>query len=212
MKTSTFLIFLLAVFASCSSAKYQQMQKKRDQLRAAHEDARRKHDPRQLETALTDKLIGTWQFLDMEVAEGDVSEEIAALKYARRAADRQNLILEFFMDRNVFRRYRCKNGDIKATGSFKISTMRYGDEPFPFLRVFRDTGDPLSQIIFGMSESRLEREESSSKKKSPGASNNTLGISVMDDTLHIILFGVMELTPNGWAQSGGIRCTFKRIQ
>jgi len=133
MKTSTFLISLLAVFASCSSAKYQQMQKERDQLRAAHEDARRKHDPRQLETALTDKLIDTWQFPDIEVAEGDISEEIGTLKYARRAADRQNLILKFFMDRNVFRRYRCKNGDIKAAGSFKISTMRYGDEPFPFL-------------------------------------------------------------------------------
>ena len=51
-----------------------------------------------------------------------------------------------------------------------------------------------------------------SSKKSPGASNNAPGISVMDDTLHIILFGVMELTPNEWVQSGGIRCAFKRIQ
>ena len=81
----------------------------------------RKHDPRRLETDLTEKLIGTWQFLDMEVAEGDLSEEIAALKYERQAATRKNLTLEFFMDRNVFRRYRSKNGDTEVTGSFKIS-------------------------------------------------------------------------------------------
>ena len=74
---STFTVIIL-VFTGCTSVEYQTMQNERDRLRAAHEDALRKHDPRQLETALTDKLIGRWQFLDMEVAEGDVSEEIAA--------------------------------------------------------------------------------------------------------------------------------------
>ncbi len=110
MKILSVFTLIILGFVGCTSAKYQEMQNERDRLRAAHEDAERKYDPRQLETALTDKLMGTWQFLDMEVAEGDLSEEIAALKYKRHAAARQNLTLEFFMDRNVFRRYRSKMG------------------------------------------------------------------------------------------------------
>ena len=116
MKTLSAFTLTILVFAGCTSAEYQAMQNERDRLRAAHEDAVRKHDPRQLETALTDKLIGRWQFLDIEVDEGDVSEEIAALKYKRHVRSRQNLTLDFFMDRNVFRRYRGKNGDTEVTG------------------------------------------------------------------------------------------------
>ena len=85
MKILSAFTFVILVFVGCTSAEYQTMQNERNRLRAAHEDALRKHDPRQLETALTDKLIGTWQFLDIEVAEGDVSEEVAALKYKRHA-------------------------------------------------------------------------------------------------------------------------------
>ena len=204
-------VFTLVVlgFAGCASAKYQEMQNERDRLRAAHEDALRKHDPRQLETALTDKLMGTWQFLDMEVAEGDVSEEIAALKYKRHAAARQNLTLEFFMDRNVFRRYRSKNGDREVTGSFKISSRRYGDESFPYLRVFRDTGLPLYDFLTGMSTSRLKNQDTVAMK---ATEDNWLGISVTGDKLYLTLYGNMELTPNGWARGGGIRCVFKRIK
>ena len=185
------------------------MQNERDRLRAAHEDALRKHDPRQLETTLTEKLIGTWQFLDMEVADGEVSEEMAALKAELHATVRQNLTLDFFMDRNVFRRYKGKNGDTEVTGSFKISSKRYGDEPFPYLRVFRDTGLPLYDFLTNMSASRLKNQDTVSMK---AAEDNWLGISVTDDKLYLIMFGDMELTPNGWARSGGIRCIFQRIK
>ena len=185
------------------------MQNERDRLRAAHEDALRKHDPRQLETTLTEKLIGTWQFLDMEVADGEVSEEMAALKAELHATVRQNLTLDFFMDRNVFRRYKGKNGDTEVTGSFKISSKRYGDEPFPYLRVFRDTGLPLYDFLTNMSASRLKNQDTVSMK---AAEDNWLGISVTDDKLYLTMFGDMELTPNGWARSGGIRCIFQRIK
>ena len=209
MKILNAFTLIILVFIGCTSAKYQEIQNERDKLRAAHEDAVRKHDPRQLETALTDKLMGTWQFLDIEVAEGDVSEEIAALKYKRHAATRQNLTLDFFMDRNVFRRYRSKNGDTEVTGSFKISSRRYGDESFPYLRVFRDTGLPLYEFLTGMSTSRLKNQDTVAMK---AAEDNWLGISVTDDKLYLTMYGNMELTPNGWARGGGIHCVFKRIK
>lgn len=209
MKILSLFIFVILVFTGCTSAEYQAMQNERDRLRAAHEDALRKHDPRQLETTLTDKLIGTWQFLDMEVAEGDLSEEMAALKAELHATIRQNLTLDFFMDRNVFRRYRGKNGDTEVTGSFKISSRRYGDEPFPYLRVFRDTGVPLYDFLTNMSASRLKNQENVAMK---ATADNWLGISVTDDKLYLTMYGDMELTPNGWARSGGIRCIFQRIK
>lgn len=209
MKILSVFTFIILVFTGCTSAKYQEMQNERDRLRAAHEDALRKHDPRQLETTLTDKLIGTWQFLDLEVAEGDVSEEIAALKYERYAAARENLILDFFMDRNVFRRYRGENGDTEVTGSFKVSSRRYGDELFPYLRVFRDTGVPLYEFITSMSASRLKNQDNVSMR---AAQDNWLGVSVTDDKLYLTMYGKMELTPNGWARSGGIRCILQRIK
>ena len=209
MKILSAFTLVLLVFAGCTSVQYQEMQNERDRLRAAHEDAVRKHDPRQLETALTEKLIGTWQFLDMEVAEGDVSEEMAALKAELHATIRQSLTLDFFMDRNVFRRYRGKNGDTEVTGSFKISSRRYGDEPFPYLRVFRDTGLPLYDFLTNMSASRLKNQDTVSMR---AAQNNWLGVSVTDDKLYLTMYGKMELTPNGWARRGGIRCIFQRIK
>lgn len=209
MKTLSVFTFVILVFAGCTSAEYQAMQNERDRLRAAHEDAVRKHDPRQLATALTDKLMGRWQFLDMEVEEGDVSEEIAAFKYKRHARSRQNLTLDFFMDRNVFRRYRSKNGDTEVTGSFQITSRRYGDESFPYLRVFRDTGVPLYQFLTTMSASRLKNQDNVSMR---ATQDHWLGVSVTDDELYLTLYGTMELTPNGWARIGGIRCVFKRMK
>ena len=209
MKILTVFTLLMLVFAGCTNAKYQEMQNERNSVRAAFEEARRKHDPRTMELALTDELLGTWELLSLEVEEGDVSEKMAALKYDIHATARKNLTLEFFMYRNVFRRYRGKNGETEVTGSFKISPLRYGAELSPHLRVFRDTGETLPRFISGMAENRLETE-SVSMNISP--LSNWLGISVTEDRLHIILYGAMQLTPNGWAQSGGVRCTFKRVK
>lgn len=41
---------------------------------------------------------------------------------------------------------------------------------------------------------------------------SALGIEVTSDRLYIILEGDMELTPNGWTRTGGLRCVFKRIE
>ncbi len=204
----TFL-FLGMVLAGCTSAKYQEMQSERERLRAAHEDARRKTDSRPVESDLTQKLLGTWQFVDIEVAESDLSEEVATLKYELHATARQNLTLEFFMDQNVYRRYRGKNGNEVVTGSFAVSTRRYGDIMIPFLRVFRDTGERFPEFISGTSPPKRETADNISKQPVPW---NWIGISFIEDKLYLNLSGVMEMTPNGWAQRRGIRCTFKRIK
>ncbi len=209
MKVLTVLSLLILAFAGCTSAKYQEMQSERERLRAAHEDARRKTDPRPMESDLTQKLLGTWQFVDIEVAEGDLSEELAALKYELNATARKNLTLEFFIDQNVYRRYRGVNGRTEVTGSFKITAERYGDELLPYLRVFRDTGERFPEFISGVPPNVRDTPDDASKQLVPW---NWLGVSVTADRLYLTLFGVMELTPNGWAQSRGVRCTFKRIK
>ena len=204
----TFVISGL-VFAGCTSAKYQEMQNERDRLRAAHEDARMKTDPRPMADALTQQLLGVWQFLDIEVAEGDLSEELAALKYELHATARENLTLQFFITEGVYRRYCAKNGGTEATGSFKIDSRRYGDEMIPYLRVFRDTGERFPEFISGTPPNRLQTADDTSKQRVPW---NWLGISVAEDRLYLMLYGVIELTPNGWAQSRGVRCAFERIK
>ena len=45
---------------------------------------------------------------------------------------------------------------------------------------------------------------------SPGTSN--ILISVQDDQLHLILGAGASLTPEGFAQSDGIRYSFKRVK
>ncbi|MDE0424233.1 hypothetical protein F4Y59_12070 [Candidatus Poribacteria bacterium] len=209
MKILTVFSLLLLAFAGCTSAKYQEMQNERDRLRAAHEDVLRKRDPRPMEDDLTQRLLGTWQFVDIAVAEGDLSEELAALKYELNATARQNLTIAFFMDQNVYRRYRGVNGRTEVTGSFKISAERYGDELLPYLRVFRDTGERFPEFISGVPPNVRDTPDDSSKQLVPW---NWMGISVTADRLSLTLFGVMELTPNGWAQSRGVRCTFKRVR
>ncbi len=209
MRILTFLGLFGLILAGCTSARYQEMQSERDRLRAAHEDALRKTDPRPMENDLTQKLLGTWQFVDIEVAEGDLSEELAALKYERNATARQNLTIAFFIDQNVYRRYRGVNGRTEVTGSFKISAERYGDELLSYLRVFRDTGERFSEFISGAPPNRLVTKDNVSVQYLP---LNWLGISVAEDSLELTLYGVMEMTPNGWAQSRGVRCTFKRIK
>lgn len=213
MKERTVLRLTVVLFglvlAGCTSSKYQKMQSERDRLRAAHEDARRKTDSRPIENDLTHKLLGTWQFVDIEVAAGDLSEEVAAIRYERNETTRQGLTVEFFMDQNVYRRYRGKNGDEAVTGTFKIETRSYGDMMIPYLRVFRDTGERFPEFISGASPTERETTDNISKRVVPW---NWLGILFAEDTLYLTLSSVIEMTPNGWAQYRGIRCTFKRVQ
>ena len=209
MKFFSVFILSVTVFAGCASAPYQEMQQERDRLRQAYEDALRKNESEPLETALADKLIGTWQFLEMGAADGDISEEVAALAYQRQSRARKHLTLQFFLDRNVLHQYKGTNGSAEVTGRFTISSQRYGDVSVQFLRVFGETGAPFYEFLTGMSANRLRNQDSVSMKAVP---ENWLGVSVTAETLELIFHGKMELTPNGWARSGGIRCRFQRIE
>ena len=54
--------------------------------------------------------------------------------------------------------------------------------------------------------------EKASPKGVSYAPASALGIEVTKDRLYIIFEGDMELTPKGWIRTGGLRCTFKRVE
>ncbi len=130
----TWIIFGICVlmFAGCTSTEYQKMQAERDQLLKNYEDLREEHNELKLKTNITDTLLGKWKFLNLEIEESNVSEEIAETKAALYALDLKNLTLEFFEEKGMYN-YRGKNGDTDVLGQFTVITVRYGDEPFPFI-------------------------------------------------------------------------------
>ena len=49
-------------------------------------------------------------------------------------------------------------------------------------------------------------------KKTSFSIASMAGITVTGDTLYLVLYGDMKLTPKGWMRTGGLRCTFKRVE
>ena len=113
MKILTSLIILILAFTGCASVKYERMQNERDQLRYAYEDARRKNDKRALKRTLEQAVLGTWQFLDIELLESDLSNEIQTAAVALAAFSRENLTIRFFLQKNV-RFYSLTRTVVKA--------------------------------------------------------------------------------------------------
>lgn len=195
------------MLAGCTSVEYQKMQAERDQLLKNYEDLREEHNELKLKTDVTDTLLGKWKFLDLEIEESNVSEEVAETKAALYALDLKNLTLEFFEAKGIYN-YRGKNGDMDVLGQFTVITVRYGDEPFPFIRFIRRAGPEMSQLLFAASSDGRTLGLS-------GASGldtaREISISVTGDRLYLTMHGKMQLSPNGWVQSGGVRCYFERI-
>ena len=194
------------MLAGCTSAEYQKMQAERDQLLKNYEDLREEHNELTLKTDVTDTLLGKWKFLNLEIEESSVSEEIAETKAALYALDLKNLTLEFFEEKGIYN-YRGENGNVEISGQFTVITVRYGDEPFPFIRFIRRSGPEMSQLLFAASSDGRTLGLS-------GASGldtaNEISISVTEDRLYLTMHGKMQLSPNGWVQSGGVRCYFER--
>ena len=206
MKIWTIFGICVLTLAGCTSVEYQKMQAERDQLLKNYEDLREEHNELKLKTNITDTLLGKWKFLNLEVEESNVSEEIAETKAALYALDLKHLILEFFEEKGMYN-YRGKNGNTDVSGQFTVITVRYGDEPFPFIRFIRRSGPEISQLLFA----------ASSDGKSLGLSDargldtaKEISISVTEDRLYLTMHGKMQLSPNGWVQSGGVRCYFQR--
>ena len=190
------------VFAGCTSVEHQQMQNERERLRAAYEDARIKNDRRTPKDTLAREMLGTWQFLGIEVLESDLSNEIVRAAIALDESSRKNLTIQFF-EQNGMRFYEGNNGSIRITGKFSIYVERIAEVLYPELGMNRSSGITPGAFLFS---DRLAGIFSGL----PGTSN--VLISVEDDQLYLTLGAGASLTVEGWAQSDGIRYSFKRIK
>ena len=301
MKMMIGLGVLAIVFTSCGTLVSPETQYEREQLIAAYDAAREKHNPERVKESVKDLLIGKWQYVGLEVEEGNVSaqrtrpmpqqtidastpstavvskgatskqttapnasehagvqnpsnieaegqtpgsnatrlppievedeesnQRILNAKAALVASTRKNLTIEFSEDRGSYH-YSGSNRGTNVTGRCSITTKRYGDDPLPFISFNRRTGpemleflfgsEPIKQMVAKKKQADAERIRRMGAQIGRRASEKTsysiasiAGITVTEDTLYLVLYGDMELTPQGWIRTGGLRCTFKRIE
>ena len=199
---TAFSLLILMVFAGCTSVEYQKMQNEREQLRAAYEEARLKNDSRSVKNTLARDILGTWQFLRIEVLESDLSNEVVRAAVALDEASRKNLTIRFF-EQNGIRFYEGNNGGIRITGEFSIYVERIAEVLYPELCMNQSSGIKPGAFLFSERSAGIFGGL-------PGTSD--VLISVQGDQLHLILGAGSHLTTEGWAQSDGIRYSFKRIK
>lgn len=190
------------VFAGCTSVEHQQMRNERERLRAAYEDARIKNDRRTRKDRLAREMLGTWRFLGIEVLESDLSNEIESAGAALAEASRKNLTIRFF-EQNGMRFYEGNNGSIRITGKFSIYVERIAEVLYPELGMDQSSGIRPGAFLFNERAGGIF-------SGLPGTSG--VLISVEEDRLYLTLGAGASLTVEGWAQSDGIRYSFKRVK
>jgi len=200
MKILSAFGLIILVFVGCTSVEYQQRQNEREQLRAAYEEARIKNDRGSVKNRVADEVLGTWQFLGIEVLESDLSNEIVRAAVALDEASRKNLTIRFF-EQNGMRFYEGNNGSLRVTGKFSIYVERIAEILYPELGMNQHSGIRPGEFLFN----------SPGVFGGPPGSSNVL-ISVQGNQLHLTLgAGVSPSpTPDGWVQSDGIRYSFER--
>lgn len=193
---------IILVFVGCTSVEYQQRQNEREQLRAAYEEARIKNDRGSVKNRVADEVLGTWQFLGIEVLESDLSNEIVRAAVALDESSRKNLTVRFF-EHNGMRFYEGNNGGIRVTGEFSIYVERIAEILYPELGMNQSSGIKPGEFLFN----------SPGVFGGPPGSSDVL-ISVQGNQLHLTLgAGVSPSpTPDGWVQSDGIRYSFERVK
>ena len=204
------IIFGICVLmlAGCKTVESQKMRAERDQLLKNYEDLREENSELKLKNSITDTLLGKWKFLNLEMAESGVTQEVAEAKAALYALELKNLTLEFFAEKGIYH-YRGRRGGTEVFGQFTVITIRYGDEPFPFIRFIRRGGPEMEQLLFAASADGRALGLSSA----PGLHTaRDLSISVTPDRLYFTMHGQMQSGPDGWVQSGGVRCYFARVE
>ena len=168
---------------------------------------------------------GATRLPPIEVTDEKSNQQILGAKAALVASTRKNLVLEFSEDRSSYY-YSGSNRGTNATGQCYVTTKRYGDDPMTFIRFNQRTGPELLEFLFGseavkqitakQKQKRVEMTQKFNRKGALRATSRTIssmaGITVTDDTLSLVLYGDMQLTPRGWMRTGGLRCTFKRIE
>ena len=302
MKMLIVLGIMAIVFTSCAIFTPQEMQEERRRLLADRDAARERHNPESVKQAVKDLLVGKWQYVGLEVEEGNVyanrtksmplraadspnaavvgvpnsvpngqaatpntsgqkatapdaeapkekqekrqsteegatrlpsievrdeksNQRILGAKAALVASTRKNLVLEFTEDRSSYY-YSGSNRGTNVTGQCYVTTKRYGDDPMVFIRFNQRTGPELLEFLFGsepikqitakQKQKRTAMTKNFDRKGALRATSRSIasmpGITVTDDTLSLVLYGDMQLTPIGWMRTGGLRCTFKRIE
>ena len=208
MKILIIFSMCVLVLTGCTSAEYQKMQAERDQLLKNYEDLREENSELKLKNSITDTVLGKWKFLSLEMAESGVTQEVAEAKAALYALELKNLTLEFFEEKGIYH-YRGKRGGTDVFGQWTVITIRYGDEPFPFIRFIKRTGPEMETLLFAASADGRALGLSSA----PGfGTARDIGISVTPDRLYLTIHGKMQSGPDGWVQSGGVRCYFGRVE
>ena len=198
----------LLMLAGCTSAEYQKMQAERDQLLKNYENLREENSELKVKDRITHTLLGKWRFLSLEMAESSVTQEVAEAKAALYALELKNLTLEFFEEKGIYH-YRGKRDGTEVFGQWTVITVRYGDEPFPFIRFIRRAGPELEKLLFAASADGRAFGLSSA----PGLDTaRDISISVTPDRLYLTMHGQMQSGPAGWVQSGGVRCYFGRVE
>ncbi len=211
MKILTIFGIWVLILSGCTSAEYQKMQAERDQLLKNYEDLREEHSELKVKTGITDTLLGKWKFLNLEVEEGVAVEDVAKTRAALRALDLKNLTLEFFEEKDIYH-YRGKNGATEIFGQFYVFIIRYGDEPFPFIRFLRRSGPEMSQLLFAVNPSSKSAGSSGFSSAQSVSTAKEISVSVTEDRLYLTMHGKMQLGPTGWVQSGGMHCYFGRVE
>ena len=167
----------------------------------------------------------------IEVTDEKSSQQILGAKAALVASTRQNLTVEFFEDRGSYH-YSGSNQGKRVTGQCYITTKRYGDDPFPYVRFNQRTGPDMLEFLFGSEPVKqiaakqrqkraailqnrnmgIQGARRAAAKRTSYAIASLAGITVTEDRLYLVLYGDVKLTPKGWMRTGGLRCTFKRIE
>ena len=168
---------------------------------------------------------GATRLPSIEVRDEKSNQRILGAKAALVASTRKNLVLEFTEDRSSYY-YSGSNRGTNVTGQCYVTTKRYGDDPMVFIRFNQRTGPELLEFLFGsepikqitakQKQKRAAMTKNFDRKGALRATSRSIasmpGITVTDDTLSLVLYGDMQLTPTGWMRTGGLRCTFKRIE
>ena len=208
MKILTIFGICVLTLTGCTTVESQKMQAERDQLLKNYEDLREENSELKLKDSITNTVLGKWRFLSLEIAESGVTQEVAEAKAALYALELKHLTLEFLQERGIYH-YRGKKGGTEIFGQFTVITVRYGDEPFPFIRFIRRSGPEMEKLLFAASADGRALGLSSA----PGLDTaRDIGISVTPDRLYLTMHGKMQSGPEGWVQSGGVRCYFERIE
>ena len=145
----------------------------------------------------------------IEVMDEESNQQILGAKAALAASTRKNLTIEFSEDRSSYY-YSGSNRGTNVTGQCSITTKRYGDDPFPFIRFNRRTGpemleflfgsEPIKQMVAKIKQADAERRRRMGAQIGRRASAkatytiaSVAGITVTEDTLYLVLYGDMEL-------------------